>query len=75
MVESVPGMLVDDLPGTVTVTESVLLGLDLPVVRFVLRTEPPPVPLSTAGFPPRVERVPWIAVFTEYSVPVPHPLH
>ena len=63
----------DDLPGTVTVTENVLFSFEIAVVMFVFRTHSPPVCCPTAALLSRIEIISGIAVLAEHSVPQPQP--
>ena len=63
----------DDLPGTVTVTENVLFSFQIAVVMFVFRTDSPPVHSPTAALLAGIEIISWIAVLTEHSIPEPQP--
>ena len=63
----------NDLPGTVTVTENVLFSFEIAVVMFVFGTHSPPVCCSTAALPPRIEIISGIALLTEHSIPQPQP--
>ena len=63
----------NDLPGTVTVTENVLFSLQIAVVMFVFRTDSPPVCRPTAALLAGIEIISWIAVLTEHSIPQPQP--
>ena len=63
----------NDLPGTVTVTENVLFSFESSVVMFVFRTDSPPVCCLTAALLAGIEIISWIAVLTEHSIPQPQP--
>ena len=67
--------VLDDLPGTVTVTEQVLFSPAPSIVMFVWWTQSPPVCLVTAAPVSRVEIISRIAVLTEHSKPIASPLH
>ena len=67
--------VVNDLSGTVTLTEQILLGPGPSVVMFVLRTESPPVGLVAAALLARVEIISRIALLTEHSKPIADPLY
>ena len=66
-------LLLNDLPGTVTVTEDVLFSGQVAVVMFVAGTDPPPVPGPTAALLAGIEIISRIAVLTEHSIPQPQP--